>query len=168
MTYRPATYRLEPLTAAQARDILGWQYPEPYDFYNPPPLLRPDEDYIREFLNPEYQFHAVLSEQADFVGFCSFGLDGQVPGGTYDDSALDIGLGMRPELTGQGRGASFFHAIMNYATERFEASALRLTVACFNTRAIRLYEQFGFRTERTFQEPASWVDFQIMRRDLQQ
>ncbi len=40
------------------------------------------------------------------VGFCSFGVDGRVPGGDYPDGPLDVGMGMRPDLTAAawGRG----------------------------------------------------------------
>ena len=52
-----------------------------------------------ELLNPEVGYHAVMAEDR-LIGFRSFGPDGQVPGWEYDDSALDTGGGLRPELTG--------------------------------------------------------------------
>lgn len=38
------------------------------------------------------------------MAFRSFGEDGRVNGGDYDDSFLDTGGGLRPDLTGQGLG----------------------------------------------------------------
>ncbi|MBD3648789.1 MAG: GNAT family N-acetyltransferase [Pseudomonadales bacterium] len=144
-------FRIEPLTADQAREILGWKYPAPYDFYNPPRDREPDQ-YIREFLNPIFRFHAVLDSHRGLIGFCSFGIDGQVPGGDYSEDALDIGLGMKPELTGRGLGRNFFGSILHYAEQQLEPSRYRLTVAGFNRRAINLYCNFGFEFHSEFED----------------
>ena len=96
------------------------------------------------------------------VGFCSFGADGQVPGGDYSNEGLDIGLGMRPELTGQGNGAVFFGAILDYALSTFRPEFLRLTVAKFNLRALKLYESFGFKVKDEFSAQPSGVPYRIL------
>jgi RimJ/RimL family protein N-acetyltransferase len=96
------------------------------------------------------------------IGFCSFGSDGQVPGGDYSDDALDIGVGMRPELTGQGKGADFFGAILGYALGTLNPELLRLTVAKFNLRALKLYENFGFEVKDEFSEQPSAVPYRIL------
>lgn len=136
-------YHVSLLKEEHARQILGWRYTSPYDFYNPP-SDRPAEDYVQEFINPEYQFHAILDEDDNFIGFCSFGIDGQVPGGNYEEDALDIGVGMKPELTGRGLGRQFFDVILQYAITTFDPAWTRLTVANFNKRALNLYKNFGF------------------------
>lgn len=144
-----------------AREILTWRYPPPYDFYNPP-QERVEEDYIREFIKPEYQFHAILDDNDGFIGFCSFGLDGQVPGGDYKQEALDIGLGMKPELTGCGLGDQFFAAILQYANSKFHPWQVRITVANFNKRALRLYEKFGFTKSDDFEDHTLKVPYTIL------
>ena len=50
---------------------------------------------------------------------CSFGIDAQVPGGDYSAQALDVGLGLRPDHTGQGLGVTFLGAILAFAQERY-------------------------------------------------
>src|ERR1700722_18705823 len=85
------------MTAGYAADILSWRYPAPYDYYD---VTDGDLGY---YLDPANGFFAVLAD-GEFIGFRSFGPDGQVPGGTYDDSALDTGGGLRPGLTGGGPG----------------------------------------------------------------
>jgi len=154
-------YHLTPLREEHAFDILGWRYPQPYDFYDPP-SDRPAEEYVREFVRPEYQFHAVLDNKDKFSGFCSFGIDGQVPGGNYREEALDIGLGMKPELTGNGRGYQFFRSIIQHAQMTFEFEIYRLTVANFNERALNLYKHFGFVHEDEFTDTALSVPYTIL------
>ena len=158
------SFRIEPLRADQAREILNWQYPEPYDFYDPPGV-RQTEEYVREFLNPLFKFHAVMDAHGGLVGFCSFGIDGQVPGGDYSEEALDIGLGMRPELTGRGLGGTFFNSILTHAARTLNPVRYRLTVANFNRRAINLYHKFGFTLQSEFEDTRERIPYVILVRE---
>ena len=150
-----------PMRACDVPDILSWCYAPPYDFYDPPP--HPNvELYTREFLNPALAFHVVLSEVGELIGFCSYGIDGQVPGGDYSDDALDVGLGMRPELTGQGQGGAFLTAVLSHALSKWSPNQFRLTVAGFNHRARKLYERFGFRFRSEFIDQQTDVHYVIL------
>ena len=158
-------YTLQILTEAQACHILTWRYPLPYDFYNPP-----DDDhkahYVSQFVKPELNFHSVLNANKEMMGFCSYGLDGQVLGGDYSTEALDIGLGMDPRYTGKGLGLAFFAAILNHAESHFGADKIRLTVANFNLRALRLYEKFGFLAESDFIDKRNYTAYTILTADI--
>ena len=79
---------VRPLTRDQAEALLTWRYPAPYDFYNPPSK---NEAVINNLLDPKWLFHGV-SQQDNFIGYASFGEDGQLPGGHYDEDALDLSL----------------------------------------------------------------------------
>ncbi|MGI9155640.1 MAG: hypothetical protein ACR2FG_03250 [Marmoricola sp.] len=92
--------RIAPLTRKHAADVCTWHYPATYHCYD---MTRADPD---DLLRPD-GFFAVLAG-VHLVGFRSFGADGRVPGWDYDESALDTGGGLRPELVGQGLGR---HAI---------------------------------------------------------
>jgi len=46
-------------------------------------------------------------------------LDGQVPGGMYDDSALDTGGGLRPDLTSQGKGREAIQTGLDFGRQQF-------------------------------------------------
>ncbi len=162
----PVALHLEPLLEEHARTLLSWRYPPPYDFYNP--RAHADaEDYVQAFLAPEFAFHAVLDDQGQLVGFCSFGKDGQVPGGQYTQEALDIGLGMRPDLTGRGFGLAFVQAILDFARKRMQPDSFRLTVANFNQRALALYHKMGFCEVDSFCDTESGVGYTIMVRPAQ-
>ena len=84
-------------------------------------------------LNPERFFEA-RDEHGDTIGFYYF--EERPPD-------LDYGLGLRPDLTGQGLGLEFFLAGLAFAHERYRPERVRLHVAAFNERARRVYERAG-------------------------
>ena len=139
----PATLRVVPLTREHAEDLATWRYEPPYDVYD---LDGADP---HELLDPALGFHAVLAGER-LIGFRSFGPDGQVPGGTYDDSALDTGGGLRPSLTGRGLGRAVIAAGLAHGRATFAPPAFRVTVASFNTRARRTVESLGFERVGSF------------------
>jgi len=136
---------LRPITRGDAEAMLSWHYDEPYSLYNPA------NGSLETMLDPANRYYSVLDDVGDVVGFCCFGPDARVPGGHYaDETLLDVGLGMRPDLTGQGHGPVFFQAILHYAEREFAPAGLRVTVASFNRRALRVYEQAGFEESGRF------------------
>jgi [ribosomal protein S18]-alanine N-acetyltransferase len=132
------------MTLAYARDIVTWHYEAPYDTYDM-------TDANPEFLtDPAAGFYA-LTDESGLIGFRSFGVDGQVPGGTYDASALDTGGGLRPALTGQGLGRRAISTGLEFGRQKFHPPAFRVTVAAFNLRALRVIKSLGFRHTDSFQ-----------------
>ena len=61
------------------------------------------------------------------------------------DDVAEIGLGLRPALTGRGLGAASLEAGLRFAADRFGARGFALAVAAFNRRAITVYERAGFQ-----------------------
>lgn len=57
---------------------------------------------------------------------------------------------MKPEQTGRGEGEAFLTLILDQLRATGAPAALRLTVADFNERAIRLYRKAGFRETASF------------------
>lgn len=145
---------------ASARETLTWRYEPPHDFYNPDPA-KADES-VQAFLDPRNAYHAITDDDGDLVGYCCFGLDARVPGGDYSADALDVGLKMRPDLTGQGRGLGFVTAILDFARQIFAPRAFRVTVAAFNRRATRVYEKAGFERVQVFGREKDGLEFAIM------
>ncbi|MFN7249931.1 MAG: GNAT family N-acetyltransferase [Anaerobacillus sp.] len=124
-----------------AKEILNWKYEFPYDIYN----LTPDS--IKELIENDYYCVIDKINEEGLVGFFCIGDSAQVPTGSqfgaYPKGFVDIGIGMKPELTGRGNGKDFFSFILNQI-QKNAYTPLRLTVANFNHRAIHLYEKFGF------------------------
>ena len=128
-------YRFERMTVPRAVDIAEqWRYPEPFDFYN----ADADPEDLEELLDPA-QWPDVFEacyEDDDFVGFFSASIDGE---------SADVGLGMRPDLTGKGSGRSFVDAVISRLLHLHpELDMVTLMVAAFNERAIRTYRSCGF------------------------
>jgi [ribosomal protein S18]-alanine N-acetyltransferase len=153
-------YIFRPIDKMTARIIAHWRYDPPYDYYNTP--AEEIEAAVANMLNPANAYHTIYDEQGDLVGSCCFGEDAQVSGGDYQLDALDIGLGMRPDLTGQGRGDAFFTAICDFAQRQFRPRRLRLTVAAFNGRARRTYERAGFCQTQIFRSRYDGQMFLVM------
>lgn len=102
----------------------------------------PEPDDWQRFLVPAYRYHAIL-DAGDLLGYCCFGDDARVPGGTYPPDALAIGAGMRPDLTDRGHGRRFLAAILDFARTTYAASTLSATVAAFNQRALAVCRSVG-------------------------
>ncbi|MBN1813986.1 MAG: GNAT family N-acetyltransferase [Anaerolineae bacterium] len=150
----------QPMDEASACEILTWRYEPPYDFYNPNPGKA--EETTQWFLDPHHAYYAITGDIGELVGYCCFGPNARVPGGDYDVDALDVGLGMRPDLTGQGRGGAFFTAILDFARRTFAPQVFRVTVAAFNQRAMRVYEKAGFERVQVFQRSGDDAEFVIL------
>ena len=152
----------QPMDESGVQVIAGWHYEPPYDIYS----LDGEnvKELVQAFLNPAYHYYQVRDEAGEIVAYCCFGLDARVPGGDYTAEALDVGLGVRPDLTGQGLGSIFVGAVLDFARRTFAPAALRVTVAAFNRRALRVWQQAGFRSIQTFERVPDGAAFVILRR----
>lgn len=146
------------LTAAEI--ISAWKYPKPYDIYS----MGSDAETVNELMNCNYY---CIFESSELVGYYCAGKAAQVPTELSkpiyaDCNYIDIGLGMKPELTGNGQGKRFFAYILKCIKNSYADKKLRLTVATFNKRAIHLYQSFGFKKHFTYTNPNTDTEFMIM------
>lgn len=150
---------IEPVTPERAAQIVTWRYPAPYDCYD---MTGADPAFIAD---PASGFFALV-DAGELIGFRSFGADGQVPGGSYDDSALDTGGGLRPDLTGQGLGRIAIRTGLEFGGREFAPAAFRVTVAAFNIRALRVVTSLGFLPSESFAATSDGRRYQILVRRL--
>jgi RimJ/RimL family protein N-acetyltransferase len=143
-----------PTTLAHVEMMLTWRYAPPYHMYN---IGADDaepgdvEAAMAYFTDPVYGFYSLLAKlDRELVGVASFGLDGQVPGGDYMATALDIGLAIAPEWTGRGYGRCFVQQVIAFAECTFQPPRLRVTIAEFNQRAQTVWRHAGFQLESSF------------------
>ena len=144
--------QIVPLTPEHAAAIGTWRYPEPYERYGMAGVELGD-DYV-----------ALVDGDGELIGYRCFGPEGRVPGYDYDDSALDTGGGLRPDLTGRGLGARAIATGLAYGRKRFRNDGFRVTVASFNVRARRAVESVGFRPVAHFRATTDGTEFDVLYR----
>lgn len=133
-------YLFRPMSDEEAREIAGWRYEPPYDFYD----STSDPGDLEELLDPERRkdaYFSVFDKEETLVGF--FQIEAK-------EGTVDVGLGLRPDLTGAGLGLEFLLEGLEFARERCSPTRFTLAVATFNERAIRVYERAGFRREKAY------------------
>jgi GNAT superfamily N-acetyltransferase len=115
------------LTLAASPQPGAWQV---YDALEPFP---PDEGYW-----------AVADSRDALLGFCCLGEPARAPGETGHPAVLDIAIGIRSDLSGQGWGAELGRAAVAYARSVALDRRLRTTVPEWNAVGLRVAEQSGF------------------------
>ncbi|UOQ50394.1 GNAT family N-acetyltransferase [Gracilibacillus caseinilyticus] len=148
------TYEFSVMTQKQAENIaFNWHYEGEYSFYN----MEADEEDLTEFLNPEERGNSTFSVtiENELVAFLSFS--------KVAHRTCDIGLGMRPDLTGQGNGTEFLRAGINFIQSEFKPEKITLSVATFNQRAIKLYRKVGFKDVETFMQDTNGSTFEFLK-----
>ncbi|MFB4166942.1 GNAT family N-acetyltransferase [Virgibacillus sp. JSM 102003] len=147
------TYAFEIMTQEQAEDIAyNWHYDGIYSFYD----MEADEEDLAEFLDSNKQNSTyVVTKDSAVVGFFSFNRIG--------NNTIDIGLGMRPDLTGSGSGSEFIKAGMEFAKSNYSPDEITLSVATFNQRAIKVYRKIGFKDVETFMQDTNGSSFEFLK-----
>jgi ribosomal-protein-alanine N-acetyltransferase len=130
-------YIFAPMNQKYASDIVcNWHYDDVYSFYD----MTADKDDLRIFMdtkNWQSVIKAVLNENDELVGWASF---------YTENDEFWLSLGLRPDLTGQGLGEEFVSECLRYAVSHHRPinDAIKLAVALFNQRAIKVYKKAGF------------------------
>lgn len=153
---------IDKMTKEEAAIISRWTYDGIYSMYS----FIPNEETIQELMNGDY--YSCRKENASLLGYFCFQGSARIP--TLEDDAyaleaLDIGLGMQPSECDQGKGRDFMMRGLKFAGILFGARRFRLTVACFNERAIHLYKQLGFKIQKEVTHAKSQQKFYIMLKD---
>jgi [ribosomal protein S18]-alanine N-acetyltransferase len=132
-------FAIRAMTAADAQAIATWRYPEPYGFYD----WDRDPDDLRDLLDPAGwgAKYFAADDEGELAGFFEF---------TAGEEEVEIGLGLRPDLTGLGLGGDFLAVGLEFAAQNFAVRRHTLAVAAFNHRAITVYERAGFRETRRY------------------
>ena len=127
-----ASFAIRAMTAVDATAVARWRYDGIYAFYD----WDQDEDDLAELLDPSEwgRRYFAVDRDASLAGFLVVKLE---------DGVAEIGLGLRPDLTGRGLGAELVATGLRFA-EHLGAEGCTLAVAAFNRRAITVYERAGF------------------------
>lgn len=142
------SFRFEPMRWEDARRVSRWRYEGIYAFYNQEALPMMLVALFRVPLRAAgfegfivYDDALQEKEGDNRIGIFTFIRRGE---------SVEIGLAMRPDLTGRGLGLAFIEAGMDFARARYAPTRFTLDVATFNERARKVYERAGFRPAGTF------------------
>jgi ribosomal-protein-alanine N-acetyltransferase len=122
-------FSVRDFSEADASAVATWRYEPPYDVYNG----EPEMDAVAW---PDVWFAVDDSDTSELVAFLELHTVG---------NEVEIGLGLRPDLTSRGLGCSLVEAVVCFAHQRWKATRFALDVLPWNERAIRTYEKAGFR-----------------------
>jgi len=150
---------LRPFTMDQARQVASWTYPAPYQAYNIS---------WQEVINQGYGMGQAPIQAREFVSlylgdaFIGYGRIKR------QKNQAVIGIGLAPDYCGRGLGGPAFKVLIAEALLRHPVKVLKLLVRTFNQRAIRTYENLGFKVigtskqetgtfyEMTYDKEAKW------------
>ena len=134
-----------PMNEKYANDVANWHYDDVYSFYD----MAADQDDLRILMdtrNWQNIIKAVLNENDELVGWVAF---------YTEKDEFWLSLGLRPDLTGRGLGEDFVTQCVEYAVSQDKPikDTIKLHVALFNQRAIKVYQRAGFmETNRTIKD----------------
>jgi RimJ/RimL family protein N-acetyltransferase len=166
MSFLPQELVFRPFALADLAEVMTWCYEPPYDVYNfsPDAVVENEWPYFEDEKNG--RFYTITTPTNDLIAFCTFFADATVDGGDYSEEALDIGLGIQPDLTGLGKGVGLgvITAVLAFATDTFKPTTFRVTIAAFNQRAQRVWQKAGFQRQQQFGRASNGVPFIIFTR----
>ena len=126
---------IRPLTAADVEAMRAWRYDPPYERYDIDADPGDVDLMLAGAASGEVWYAANDVETGELAGFFEFVLLGD---------EIEVGLGLRPDLTGRGLGAGYLEQGLAFARERWSPASFSLDVYEWNGRAIRAYERAGF------------------------
>ena len=135
------------MTEADARE----HYEPPYSMYSMDTVAEADlPDEVAYLLDAANHFYGIYNPDGALIGHCVFHAEARVRGDDYAEDALDVGIGMRPDKTGQGQGSAITAQVLNFANQQYAPSLYRATIAAWNKRAQAVCLKNGFRKVREF------------------
>lgn len=100
----PAEWEALPITAGQAREHLGWQYEPPYGF------LQYRAKAVGRMLRPMPGGYYAVYRGGKMAGYFELHCRGKT---------VEIGVALRPDLTGKGHGRAFLACVLAQAWQFF-------------------------------------------------
>ena len=136
-----ATLLDRPFTVEEAHEATSWSYPPPFDDYNL------DASAAALFLDRSREGHGyypAVDTEGALVGFAVFGLEARVRGQQVVEGTLDVGAGVRPEVTSRGVGTELLGQLIDFGRGRWAPTTFRVAVAQSNVRSLALCARAGF------------------------
>lgn len=137
-------YEVKEVSDEMAREIVGWKYDGDYAIYNMPAWEECEKLNwsIVSAQKRHNQYYAVC-KAGEFLGFFHI---------MERDEMVELGVGIKPELCGQHNGGMLMELALAKIEEKYSSMMVQLKVRPFNTRAIKCYENVGFKTIGSYYE----------------
>lgn len=127
-------YAFHQMSNESALEIANhWRYEGDYSFYDADQDQEDYEELISEQRRGDSYFEAIYNNE--LVGYYAI---------NQEDSEIEIGIGLRPDLCGYRRGKDFLLQVEEDILQHYHADYFMLVVAAFNLRAIKTYQSCGY------------------------
>jgi [ribosomal protein S18]-alanine N-acetyltransferase len=146
------------MTVDDALRVGGWRYRDQWSAYD---LASP-----AGVLDDLDSYWAVTDTAGDaLVGFFCAGAAARVSGLDADPTFVDVGVGMNPDLVGQGRGSEFGVTVLDRLAGEYPGRPLRAVIQTWNVRSLRFATNLGFvyvgelaspQTGSRWSSPGTW------------
>ena len=129
-----------------ARTVQAWRYPPELHRYH-----FSDDPFERQWLcHPSHGCWQITDQQHNPFGFAIIGPHAQVAGGQYSSDAIDVFIGIRPDLLNQQHGYDLATCVVTHAHQHHPNLPIRVSVPSFHLRALTLWQRFGLFPEYAF------------------
>lgn len=139
-----------------ANEVLNWHYNGKYSFYDIEFDKEDLEEFFKKIKNNNWgNKYIALDEDEKLVGIFNYG---------FGDNVMEIGLGLRPDLTGKGIGESYIKAGIEFGKNKFKyiGKTVKLAVVAFNIRAIKVYERIGFKEVNRYMQKINDKEYEFI------
>jgi [ribosomal protein S18]-alanine N-acetyltransferase len=126
-------FHVRQLTIEDGLTLAASPQPGPWQVFDALEPFPPDEGYW-----------AVADSQDRLLGFCCLGEPARAAGEAGHPAVLDVAIGIRSDLSGQGWGPELGRAAVAYARSVAAGRRLRTTVPDWNAAGLRVAEHSGF------------------------
>jgi ribosomal-protein-alanine N-acetyltransferase len=150
-----------PFSVDEAREVGRWAYPPPFDLYDSDPR---DHGLFLERAPDGEGYYPAVDNGGRVVAFVVLGAQARVHGQLPAAGTVDVGMGVRPDVTSQGLGGELFAQAADLARDLFAPTTLRAAVAGFNERSLALCRAAGFVPVRDFTGPDQRPFRELVRR----
>ena len=147
-------YQDYPIEFTEDSNILCEEFECVYSLYNVKELTREDKEEVEtwEYLG---EFAVYNNLRCEGEGFFSVRLKKELLGVfrlIKEEQCVKLGVAMKPELCGKKHGRMFGHMALAKCEELYGKIPVVLSVRSFNERAIKCYENLGFKKEEVYFE----------------
>lgn len=130
------------VTPGEAAALATWRYPPPWERYSHDPA----DPALFLVGGPRGEgYYPAVDPEGDVIAFCVLGAEARIPGQQPVAGTVDLGMGVRPDLTSTGLGTVLLEQALALAATIPGHRRTRVVVAADNRRSLALCHTAGFQ-----------------------